>query len=162
VTHVTRVDYTSPTNLHTLAILRPANWTYCTAAVAAGGTVINLAADPGVYSTNYKYALPGTQATVASVADNPIPSTDHLVTQLVDGTLYASKVSSVSGLAITMATAVPNVTGGGIAKETPVFFFPAAMTSNVITDKDPATGFVSPQWDTIAAGSGVANQVFQD
>jgi hypothetical protein len=159
-TTVKRLEYLTGTTQHTLYVMRPLNWTTVNGAVAANATSIILTADPGVYSTKYRYGTSlgyvyGTQ-TVASTANNAIAGSDWVACQLVDGSWYYSIVSSVSSLTLTVTTAVPNVSGGGIADGTPIFFF------GTTTDTDPATGQPHPSWATEPAGSGQTTQVFSD
>src|SRR5262245_23146195 len=70
-THVTTVCYTNGDTAHTLSILRPKNYSWLTAAIAANGTGVTMYDDPGVYSTNYKWPSPISTGT-AQVADNAI------------------------------------------------------------------------------------------
>lgn len=133
--HIARLLYTSSTTAHTITVMRPLNWTYTTAVVAAGGTSFSLKADPGVYSTNYKYPLPSGQAAPANVADNAIASGDYVMYQLLDGTwVLDTAAGSYTSGAVTMTTGAPNITGGGVAINSPVFWFGAPG------DTDPATG----------------------
>lgn len=149
VTHVTKVCYTTGGTAHAIAIMRPLNYTYVDSAAAINQAVINIKDDPGTYSTNYRYPNPNANAGTyqgkpAAVGNNAIAGGDYCAYQLADGTWIVDTVSSVSTLAITMTTAIPNVTGGGVLAGAPFYFF------GVIGDKDPATGVVNPQ-TTIAA-----------
>ena len=142
-TVITAALYTTAATAHTLTMLRPKNWSYVSTAVAAGGTTIVLGENPGTYSTKYKYPSPITTGT-AAVADNGIATGDYVAYQLVDGTWILDTVT-VSSLTLTPGTAVPNVTGGGVLANSPVFFF------GIPTDKDPATGYADPGTLTIAS-----------
>lgn len=133
-THVTNLIYTTAGTAHTLRIMRPLNWCVVNGAAAINQAVINVTTDPGLYATTYKYPMPGGVSTIAGVADNGIAANDYVAYQLADGTWVFDKVSSVSTLAITMTTSIPNVTGGGVADGSIMFFFGA------VADKDPATG----------------------
>lgn len=152
-THITDLIYTSGATLHQLAIMRPLNWTTVSSAAAINQAVINITADPGVYSTNYKYPQPsGFSTGTAVVADNAIAANDYCAYQLVDGTWVFDTVASVATLAITMTTNVPNITGGGVAAGAPFFFF------GIVSDSNPQTGVAHHQWDSIAS---TGNEKFQ-
>ena len=136
LTRILTVGYTTGATAHAVKILRPLNWTTLTAATEANGTVINLAADPGAYSTAFRFAVPGSKP--ANVANNAIAGSDYVAVQTVDGLFHFSKVTSVSTLAVTMTTALPNITGGGAASGAVVYFFGAPG------DSDPNTGMAQP------------------
>jgi hypothetical protein len=136
-THVTDLFYTSLTTQHSLFILQPLNYTYFTAAVPKNTTAITLAADPGVYSTKFKYPLPGS-AIVPNVADNAISTGDYCAYPLNDGTWQLDKVASGSGTTPVLTTGTPNNTGAGIAQYAPFFFF------GIQTDTNPCTGMPHP------------------
>lgn len=140
ITHVTKVAYTTGATAHLIGIMRPFNYTWTTAAIAANGTGLTIYDDPGVYSTNYKYSSPLSTGT-ATVADNAIAANDYVAIQLKDGTWHLSTIASgtFAGGDLVLTTAVPNITGGGVASGAPVYFF------GVIANSDPATGLVSPQ-----------------
>jgi len=140
-THITDITIITGSTSHSLFFMRPLNWTYITAAVAANATTALIKEDPGVYSTNYRYPSPLATGT-AAVADNTIASGDFVAYQLKDGTWILDTTTGLSGSTLTFSTAVPNITGGGIAAGTPLFFF------GVITDKDPATGLLHFAMDT--------------
>ncbi len=129
-THVTSLSYLDSGTAHQATILRPLNWTYLTAALAANGTALTLAADPGIYSTNYKYPLPNGVTKPASVADNGIGASDYVAFQLRDGSWYFGTITSGSGTAVVLASGVPNVTGGGADKNTVVYYFGVAADLN--------------------------------
>lgn len=131
---------------HAIVFMRPLNWTYVASAAAINQAVINIKEDPGIYSTKYRYPSPLATGT-AAVADNGIAANDYCAYQLKDGTWVVDTVASVSTLAITMATAVPNITGGGVAAGSPFFFF------GISTDKDPATGLAHPGFTTTASST---------
>lgn len=138
VAHLTDLVYAAGSTAHDVVLMRPLNYAYVNGAVAANSTSVVLADDPGVYSTNYKYPLPGGQSAPACTADNAIAGSDYVAVQLVDGTWHVTTVSSVSSLTLTLATATPNITGGGIADGAILYFF--GVAANV----DPATGLAHP------------------
>lgn len=134
ITHVSSLIYAAGTTAHDVVIMRPLNWTYITEAVTANDTTVVLAADPGAYSTAYKYPLPNGTTKPANVANNAIAGSDYVAFQLRDGTWHVSAVTSVSSLTLTLTTATPNVTGGGCDANTVLYFF------GVSTDSNPQTG----------------------
>lgn len=137
-THVSKVCYTTGGTAHPIYILRPFNYTTFSADAAASQAVVNITADPGVYSTNYLYNAPtGTFRT----ADNAIAANDYVCYQAADGTWVVDTVSSVSSLAITLSNNVPT---GGVKKGGLFYFF------GIATNTDPATGYAHPT-TTIAA-----------
>lgn len=138
VTRVKKVVYTTGATAHAIYVCRPFNYTTVTAAVAKNTSTIVLADDPGVYSTNYKYAT-GNGGVPATVADNAIATNDYIVVQLADGTWHLSKVT-VTGLSMALTTALPNPTGaGGVLAGALVYFY-----GQLTTDTDPATGLANP------------------
>lgn len=142
------VVYTDAGTAHSLVFMRPFNWTYITTAVAANATSVILGWDPGVYSTNYKYALPGAVLKPAAVADNAIASGDYVAFQLKDGTWHVSTINGApSGLTITLTTATPNITGGGADANTILYFF------GVVGDSNPRTGTTGP---SLTSGAGTS------
>src|SRR5678815_2103840 len=145
VTHINTVGYTTLGTAHLIGIMRPFNWTYLTAAVAANGTAIFTKTDPGLYSTSFYYACPG-GVPVNGVADNAIAANDYVAIQLKDGNFHVSTIASgtFGGNNLVLTTALPNITGGGAYSGAPVYFF------GVIGDSNPQTGLVNPQ-TTIAA-----------
>lgn len=159
-THVSRILFTTGTTLQTNYLMRPQNFTTAAGAAAAGQAVINLTEDPGIFSTNYRFPLPGAQPTAGTnpgryaypgrVADDGIAGGDYCAYQLTDGTWVLDTVSSVSALAITMTTNVP---AGGVAAGAPFFLFGQSG------DSDPATGNVHYFYDTTAS---TTNEKFDD
>lgn len=141
--HVTDLVYTSLTTAHSLYILRPLNWTYFTAAVAANTTAVTLAADPGAYATKFKYPLPSSSA-LPNLANNLIAAGDYCCYQLNDGRWQLDLVASGSGTAPVMTTGTPNVTGAGINAYSPFFWFGA------VGDTDPNTGVIQPLLTSVA------------
>lgn len=109
--------------LQTLTILREMGRTSFTALAAAGQAVVNIAADPGVYSAGYKqtptqtlYGFPNAPRT----ADNPIAAGDFVAYRCADGTYVLDTVASVSALAITLTTNLPT---GGVLAGAPFWWF---------------------------------------
>ncbi len=149
LTHITTIDQLNGSTAHTFYIARPKNWTTLTADAAAGQAVVNIAADPGVYTTNYRYPLPGVTPSAGlytypgRVANNVIAASDYAAYQLPDGTWVFDTVASVSTLAITMTTNVPT---GGVKSGAPFFIFGVPGT-----DSDPATGQLDPSFKTIVS-----------
>lgn len=152
--HITKLVYTTAGTVHALQLLRPLNWTTANGAVAPNATSLTLAANPGTYSTNYRYPKTSTTQGPAAIADNNIAANDFIACQLVDGSWFFSKVTSVSSLTLTLTTATPNVTGGGIADGTPIFFFGAPG------DSDPATGVA--QFSTTTTASQTRQTILED
>lgn len=130
ITYINSILFSCGSTAHDVVVMRPLNWTYITEAVTANDTTIVMAADPGAYSTAYKYPLSGGATKPACVANNTIAGSDYVAFQLRDGTWHFSLVTSVSSLTLTLTTATPNVTGGGCDKYTPLYFFGAAGDSN--------------------------------
>ena len=149
ITHLTALAVTNGDTAMTVSIVRPKNYTWVATANAANSTTLVLYDDPGIYSTNYKYGSNLTTGT-AAVADNGIAASDWIAVQLTDGTWHVSKVTSVSTLTLTLTTATPNVTGGGAAVGSPVYFF------GVAADKDPATGVVGISTSVAAVATSLA------
>ncbi len=142
-TKVTLAECSSGSTMQNWAFLRPKNWTYIKTAVAAAATTVAMFDDPGLYSTNYKYALPTACAGVpGNVADNSVggvTSTDVVCFQLDNGYWHFSTVTSMSAaLVLTLDTAVPTPAGSTAAVGSILFFF------GTIADVDPATGAVDP------------------
>lgn len=155
-THIARLLYTTGSTAHTVAVLRPLNWTYFTTAIAKNVTAFTgIAADPGVFSTSYKYGLPAGQAAPANLADDAIASGDFIMYQLVDGTwVLDTAAGSFSAGALTVTSGTPNITGGGINANSPLFFFGQAG------DSDPATNQV--QWSTLTTATTNRVDLLQD
>jgi len=139
MTHIAELVAVAGATAHNLYLLRPLNYTTVNGAAAAGQKVVNLTADPGVYSTNYQYPLlnAGPSGQVSNplptfqTADNPIAANDYLAFETPDGAFYFDKVASVATLAITMTNNLP---AGGLASGARVWFFATSA------DVDPATG----------------------
>lgn len=133
-TTITDMWYTSAGTAHTLTVLRPLGKTYVSSAAAAAQKVINIAANPGTYSSY------GT----IDVANNNIAANDYCVYQTADGTYTVDTVASVSSLAITMTSDVPT---SGVAKYAPFWFF------GITTDTNPADGLAHPAFSTTASAT---------
>ena len=151
-TVITAALYTTGATAHTVTLLRPLNFAMITAAIAAGGTSVSIDKDPGVYSTNCRYQTPGGVVVnsgggaVPGVADNPIAAGDYVAYQLLDGRWVFDTIASgtFAGGNLLLTTGVPNVTGAGVAAQTPLFYF------GISSDVDPATGAAHPGTLTIA------------
>ncbi len=139
VTHVTSVVFSTGSTLHSLILMRPTNYTTLAAAAAAGATTLVLTADPGIYSTGFKYPLPAGLTYPLSTADNGIATNDYIAYQLADGTWGFAKVTNVSTLTVTVA-ALPSPTGtGSVALAGALVYF-----FGISTDVDPSTGAAHP------------------
>ena len=150
VTKLTKIYYsTGGSTAQVISIFRPFNYTYNTTANVAGDTVINLALDPGKYSTNMNY--PGSKVNwPAQVADSPIgtsASSKYLVLQLVDGSWFLTKITSVSTLAVTITTALPTPTTNTAVMPigSAIYFFGIPTT-----DKNPQDGQLNPKLTVVA------------
>ena len=137
-----RVQYLASTTAHTLTVLRPLNWTTFSADAAAGQAVVNLLEDPGSYSTTWAGRI-GPAGATPSTANNGIAANDFVVYELPDGNYVMDTVSSVSSLAITLATNVPT---GGVKKGGRLWFF------GITTDTSPQTKKAHTQF-TLAASA---------
>lgn len=152
IIHIAHLCYDVSTTAHTLTIFRPLNYTTFSADAAAAQAVVNITADPGVYSTNFKYPLPNGQ-TAPSTADNAIAANDYVVYQTAAGQYVLDTVSSVSTLAITLTTNLP--TGG--VKAGGLFWF-----YGITTDTDPTTNLAHIQMTALAAASGTSRYDLSD
>lgn len=153
VTHVTNVALTTGSTAHLAYVMRPLNYTTVTVAAAAGATTLTVAADPGIYSTNFNYPLPGGLTWPMNVADSGIAGSDYIMVQLADGTWLTILVTSVAGLVLTVP-ALPSPTGAGnvVLAGALVYYFGDAG------DTDPNTNMLQP---TIESAVSVSTQ-FQD
>lgn len=136
-THIVKVSYTTGDTAHLVSIMRPLNFTVTSAAVAANGTVINIADDPGLYSANYKYS----STVPLQVADSGIATNDYIIVQCSDGSWISRKVT-VSSLALTVAAIGANVTidAGALVYQ-----------MGLPSDANPADGQVHPSTITTAS-----------
>lgn len=146
-THIDSLIYTAGSTAHDVYVMRPLNWAVVNGDVAANATVINLLTNPGAYSTSgsYKYKLPADASVPSNVSSNNIAANDYVAYQLRDGTWKLNTVASVSSLAVTVNTAVPNFTGGGIEDGSILFFF------GVSTDTVPQTGVAHTYFTSVAS-----------
>lgn len=116
---VTKFSWTPGATSHTLTAMRPlATSVFTTADAAASQAVIVLSADPG-----------------AGIA-NAIAANDLLVIRQNDGSFTSHKVSSVSGLSITLTANLSKVLSAGAE----VWFY------GVIGDTDPALTVAHPTY----------------
>lgn len=139
IPHITTLIIDAGSTLHTLTIMRPFNFTTFTADANAAQAVVNIAADPGNYASNFKYPLPNGM-TAPSTANNLIAANDYVVYQSAAGQYVMDTVSSVSSLAITMTTNLPT---GGVKQGGLFWFF------GVAADTDPNTNLANTQFDTV-------------
>ena len=128
--------------------MRPFNLTTVANDAAYGQAVLNIVADPGVYATaaNWK-RTPFPNGAVPSSPNDPIAANDYVVYQNADGTWTLDTVASVSTLAITMTTNLGNgsaAAGTAVKQGAPFYFF------GVVTELDPNTGQLNPQYTTTA------------
>lgn len=145
-THVTKAIYEAAGTAHDLVLMRPFNYGIVSADVAINTATFVLTDDPGVYSTNYKYVLPGSASGVpGNTANNAIAAGDYVAYQLRDGTWVLDTVASGTYAALVLTTTIPNVTGGGVAAGTLMYFF--GVAANV----DPATGLAHASFRSVAS-----------
>lgn len=111
LTYISFIEYKDAGTAHTITLMAKVSETTLTAAVAASGTVIPIAADPGTSAT-------GT-----------IAAADLVAVQLADGSWHGSAVSSVSSLNITLSTALPAGTGKNALSGARFIFYGAAGDS---------------------------------
>lgn len=132
--HITDLIVTCSTTANIIYILRPTNFTTFSAAVAKNATSITLADDPGVYSTNYRYKMPGiswnppgTANTIGpGLADLTISSTNKFVAyQTASGVWHADTIASgtFGGANLVLTGGTGNYTGETIAANAPLFYF---------------------------------------
>jgi len=152
VAHVTTLVYQIGTTGHTITWMRPFNYTTFSADAAASQAVVNLTADPGSYSTAYKYPLPNGQ-TAPRTANNGIAGSDYVCYQAADGTWVIDTVSSVSSLAVTLTTNLPT---GGVKAGGLLYFY------GITTDTNPQTAEAHQQLEVLAAGSGTVQTTYTD
>jgi hypothetical protein len=153
-THITSVNTLQGSTANIWYIMAPTNWTYTTAAAAKNTSSLFVPVDPGLYSVNFRYPLASGVTKPAGVADAALASGDYLAYQLLDGTWQVNTTNTTYGGttagAITLATALPNVTGGGVAANSPVFLF------KIYSASLPYTG--NAQWSsTPKASTGPTN-----
>lgn len=153
-TRINSLIYTSGATAHKVGILQPLNWTTFAAAVAKNSTAITLSADPGKYSTNYRFPTSG--GAVPSLADNTIAANDYVAYQLDDGTWRLDTIASgtFAGGDLVLTTGTANVTGATIAAGNVLFFF------GVVGDTVPATGAV--QWQSTTTASQNRQNLLQE
>lgn len=137
---------------HQIHIGRPLNWTYFPAGLAKNLTLIpnsaltGIAADPGVYTTNYGYPTVGGLAP-GQTANNTLAAGDYVCFQLADGSWQLDKIASGTfGSSLTLTTGTPNRDGGAIPTGGVMFTFGVPGT-----DADPATGTGAFGVDTIVS-----------
>lgn len=144
VPHITHMIVDGTTTKQTIGILRPQNFTTFSANAAAGQAVVSLTADPGVYSTNWKYGLPNGQSGPRT-ADDAIASGDYCVYQAADGTYIADTAAgSYTSGTVTMTTNLPT---GGVLQGGLFWLF------GQTADTDPNTGEPHLSIDTTGAAA---------
>jgi hypothetical protein len=129
-TRIVGVTVKTGATAHILTLLRPCNRTYFTADAAASQAVVNVAADPGDYPSGVR------------TADNAIAANDVVVYEASDGTYVLDTVSSVSSLAVTLATNLPT---GGVKENGLLWWF------GIVTDTNPNDGMAHPRWNLDAS-----------
>jgi hypothetical protein len=134
-TCITKVRYTAQGTAHTLYAMRPLGETTVSSAAAASQKVINIKADPGDYSST------------SATSDNALAANDWLVIQNDDGTCFADKVASITGLAVTMTTNL----GAALSAGNKVWDF------GVVGDTDPQNLLPHPSWPSLLAASTSTN-----
>lgn len=141
-TVISNIGVGASSTIHTIYCLRPLNYTTVAVAGAINSTSFTLAANPGTYSTNYKYSLGGGKSAPAGVADLTPTTTHYYATQLADGTWFFDLIAgfNTSTLVVTTTATIPNVTGGGVPKGAIFFLLGSGST------KDPATGMLPPSY----------------
>lgn len=127
------IAYADTGTAHSLVVMRPLNWAVVNGDVAHNATGVTLLTDPGAYTTSGSFKYPTTPESAgipATVATNTIAGSDYIMVQLRDGSWHMSTVASVSSLTLTLTTATPNVSGGGIEDGSILFFFGVAADTN--------------------------------
>lgn len=119
-TRITKISYTCAGTAHTLTVMRPLAKTTTSATASSGQAVIKLTDDPG------------------AAISNSIAANDFLVLGLDSGVYKEVKVSSVSGLDITLTANL----GAALTKGATVWFY------GVVGDTDTKTGLPHPKWTT--------------
>lgn len=123
-TRVSLVKYTAGGTAHSLYVMRPLGRTSCSADAAASQAVINLAADPGP-------------------TGNLLAANDFLVILGDDAVPIVRKVSSITGLAVTVDSNFAAKVSKGAA----------IWNYGVVGDTDPVTGAPHLIWSSLLAAS---------
>jgi hypothetical protein len=140
-TVITDLVYSYPiTVTHALSLLRPLNWRTFSADAAGGQAVVNLTANPGSFSTAYKY--PTRNNVAPRAANDLLVANDYVVYQCPDGTYVMDTVASISTLAVTLTNNLPT---GGVKSGDMFWMF------GVAGDIDPATGMAHPAFSVARA-----------
>ena len=135
LTYISFMEYKDGGTAHSLTLMAKISETTLTAAVAAAGTVIPIAADPGTTSS-------GT-----------IAASDLVAVQLADGTWHGSVVSSVSSLNITLTTALPSGTGkNALSGARFLFYGDASITDHADSIFTSGTGSASVYFPNNSGG----------
>lgn len=122
-TRLTRILYRCGSTAHTITVMKALGSTTLTAAVAASGTSITLAADPGT-----------------TTAAGAIANSDWIAIRLDDGSVFLTTISSLSTLTMTV-NALPSAAAAG----SKVWFFgvpgdhASSQTQSTVATISPAT-----------------------
>lgn len=145
--HLTALTYTTGTTAHAVYVMRPLNWTMIKTALAKNTTAIVVDKDPGLFSTSYRYPLPGQQTAPVQVADNAIAANDYVAFQYDDGTWQLDTIASgtFAGANLVLTTGTANRNGATVRANSPLFWF------GIKTDSNPQTGRVHENFLTIAS-----------
>ncbi len=146
-THVTDIICTCGSTANAIYVLRPINFTAfalgCaknTTAVGAAGAANSIADDPGIFSTNFRYKLPGQSWNPPGTANTNGPAAADLAVsstlknvcyQCLDGTWkYDTFASGTFGSSLVLTTGTPNYTLGAIGVGAPLFYYGAVTSIN--------------------------------
>jgi len=148
---LTKLFYTIGTAGHSIYLCRPLNWTTVTAAAAAGGFALSVAADPGIYSLNYRYANAaglGQQSpwvanaagsTPVDIADRAAMGVgDWIAYQIGTGLYVLDQITSGTFASFGLTNAIPTT---GVPLGAKVFLF-----GNPASDKVPYTRNLHTVW----------------
>ncbi|OWK45783.1 hypothetical protein [Fimbriiglobus ruber] len=125
-TRISTVVATAGTTAHTLTALRSLGYTTASAAAAASQAVVNLTANPGP-------------------SGNQLSANDYVAIRETDGVTRLYKVSSISTLAVTLASNLVAGVGAGTAGKIWMF--------GLSTDTDPRTGEAHPAYSVPASAT---------
>lgn len=142
IPRLTTFRYESAATAHTLTVMRPVANTSCSKYSASGQTILNVLQPDAMKDS--------------AGADEALAANDFVVYQIEDGSYGASKVSSVSGSAITMAANLAGTVDEGatiwlmgeLGRSTHFSFTTQASTVDSFTDLNLQAGLnfqVSPK-----------------
>ncbi len=129
-TRIAGLRITTSTTAHILTVMRPLNKSTVSTAIAAGGTSMVLASQPGDFNA----------LGITATADNSIATSDYVAYMNADGT-YVAETVTVTSLTLTISAAAT----GGILAGSPVWFF------GIVTDTNPATNVAHPRYNLPAS-----------